>query len=215
VYRVKPFIFQLGARPWPPDVTALQVYALVNLKAERELAAVIEGCRKVAQEFLVTPVEDPWLHITLDQVTDQPGSRISADERRRIADRLRRHLATFPGFGVTAGSPIAAKDGILLDLHPDNQLAALHRAVRSAVHEVRGPSSTNYPVLPCHLTVGYARGQSDTDTVQSELRRRVRPGHASLQIRNVHLVEVSPDLENKQIRWDTETVVEIPLAPAT
>jgi hypothetical protein len=208
---VQPFIFRLGPQPWPSGVTALQVYALVDLKFEPLLATLVDGCRNVGQEFPVTLILDSWLHITLEQITDQPGSAISSRERGHLADALRAHLAAFPAFEVIAGSPIASRAGILLDLHPDDQLDALHHAVRTAVHEVRGASSTDYPVLPCHLSLGYAQSDCDSDTVQSQLQRKVRPGHAPLWIRAVHLVEVSPDLKGKEIRWNQDSAVKIPL----
>ncbi|MGH3164606.1 MAG: 2'-5' RNA ligase family protein [Trebonia sp.] len=191
----------------------MQVYALVDLTAEHRLAALVEGCRAVAVGYPITLVEDRWLHITLEQITDQPGSAISAAERRELGAALREKLAGFPAFSIIAGSPIANKAGILLDLHPDDRLDALHHTVRAAVHEVRGARSTSYPVLPCHLTVGYAAAEADSDAVQSKLRRGVRPGHAPLRIGSVHLVEVSPDFDGKQIRWIQAEAEAISLAP--
>jgi hypothetical protein len=80
------------------------------------------------------------------------------------------------------------------------------------VHEVFGSGSTNYPVLPCHLTIGYCRGECSSDTVQSQLRRRARPGHSPFRVRSVHIVEVSPDHDGKQILWDQDSAVEVLLA---
>jgi hypothetical protein len=209
---MKPFVFMLGAAPWPPDVTALQVYAVPDLQAEPGLAALIAGCRKVAAAWPVTVVDDPWLHITIEQITIRSGQDFTAAERGSLAAELRSRLAGFPPFSVTCGSPIANRAGILLDLSPDDRLEELHRHVRAAVHSVLGPGSTEYPVLPAHLTIAYAREDASSDEVQSGLRRKVRPSHAPLRVGSVYLVEVRPDLEGKQILWDQGTAVEIPLA---
>lgn len=65
---------------------------------------------------------------------------------------------------------------------------------------MRGAGATDYPVLPCHLTIGYTSADADSDEVQSKLRRTVRPSHAPLEVRSVYLVDVAPDLDSKQIR---------------
>lgn len=208
---MKPFVFMLGPDPWPPGTTALQVYALIDLDENPDLAALIRGCREVAAAYPITVVDDRWLHVTLEQVTDQHGQDIAPADRRKLADALRARLAATAPFAVTAGSPIANRAGILLDLHPDDDLARLHREIRAAVHEVRGPGSTDYPVLPAHLTLAYAREETDSDAVQSKLRRSVRPSHARLGVDAVHLVEVRPDLNGKQITWDEQGAVTIPL----
>ncbi|ONK13195.1 2'-5' RNA ligase family protein [Streptomyces sp. MP131-18] len=206
---MKPFTFQYGGQPWPEGLSALQVYALVDPARDAGLASLIHGCRSAGASFPVTPVDDRWLHITLEQITDQPASDYSPAELDELADSLRSHLADIPPLSLVAGSPIANRAGVLLDLSPDDEVDTLHYRVREAVHNVRGADATNYRVLPAHLTLAYAHEEADSDLLQSRLRR-VRPSHAPLTISAVHLVAVQPDHRTKQILW--LPLAEIPLA---
>ena len=103
----------------------------------------------------------------------------------------------------------ATYSGVIADLHPDEQLADLHRAVRGAIRTVRGDEAVRYPWGLQHLTISYAREEASSDEVQRILRR-VRPGHAPLHVDAVHLVDVNADSAAKTITW--EHLAAIPLA---
>lgn len=52
------------------------------------MRAYIQGGRQALKDFPLTHVEDPWLHITIDQITDHPAAAIPQDERDALADAL-------------------------------------------------------------------------------------------------------------------------------
>lgn len=60
--------------------------------------------RVVLQEFPITCVEDPWLHITVDQITDRVGAGITAAERDALVAELGKHLADVEPFDSMIGS---------------------------------------------------------------------------------------------------------------
>ncbi|WP_274036231.1 hypothetical protein [Streptomyces sp. MMBL 11-1] len=97
---------------------------------------------------------------------------------------------------------------MIADLHPDDQLAALHRAAREAIRTVRGDDAVRYPWGLQHLTISYARGEASSDDAQRILRR-VRPSHAPLHVTEVQLVDVTADSTSKTITW--EQLAAIPL----
>jgi hypothetical protein len=114
------------------------------------------------------------------------------------AARPDRRKATRP-----AGDTVCAAtySGVIADLHPDEELTALHQEVREAIREVLGDDAVRYPWSTQHLTLAYAHAEADSDEVQRRLRR-VRPSHASLHIDAVHLVDVTADSTAKTITWD-------------
>ncbi|MEU6239114.1 hypothetical protein [Kitasatospora sp. NPDC047058] len=91
---------------------------------------------------------------------------------------------------LQAGSPIAYRTGVRLDLHPDDRLADLQQRVRTAVHQVRGAASTGYPLGVLHMTAGYATADTDSDEL-AQIVHRVRPGHAPSTVGRIVLVEVA------------------------
>ncbi|MFE6052866.1 2'-5' RNA ligase family protein [Kitasatospora sp. NPDC056446] len=186
---MKRFNPRFGTTPWPQGLRVLQVYGLPHLPAEPALHALVTDLRTAMDAAPIVPVADERLHITLDMVTDAPAHGITEQERAALADALRRALASTAPVELQAGSAIAYRTGVLIDVHPDGELASLQRLVRSAIHEVRGPDSTGYPVGVLHLTAGYAAADTDTDALAPRLLR-VRPSHVPLTVREVALVEV-------------------------
>lgn len=98
--------------------------------------------------------------------------------------------------------------GVIADLHPDDDLAALDRAVREAIRAVRGDEAVRHPWGLQHLTISYARQEASSDDAQRILRR-VRPSHAPLHVTEVQLVDVTADSTAKTITW--ERLATIPL----
>ncbi|ATL32769.1 hypothetical protein KY5_7751c [Streptomyces formicae] len=117
-------------------------------------------------------------------------------------------LADFSPFEVQVGSLLSYHSGVIADLHPDDGIVALHRAVREAIRAVRGDEAVRYPWGVQHLTVAYASGAVSSDDAQ-RLLRRVRPSHASLHVTEVQLVDVTANSPAKTITW--ERLATIPL----
>jgi 2'-5' RNA ligase len=205
---MKPFVFQHAKDVWPAGETLLHVY-LTPHDQDRELAALVARGRAVLREFPITCVEDRWLHITVDQITDRVGAEIAPAERDALVAELGKRLADVEPFDIMIGSLESYATGVIADVHPDEPLNDLHTTVRAAIQTVRGPNATGYPTKVPHLTLGYAAEECDSDQVQRKLRNEVRPGHAPMRVDAVHLVDVTADAQAKTITWDH--VATIPL----
>ncbi|MFD4814709.1 2'-5' RNA ligase family protein [Streptomyces sp. NPDC058418] len=146
--------------------------------------------------------------ITVDQITDAVGAGISPAARDALVEELGKRLADVEPFDIMIGSLESYATGVIADLHPDDQLAALHRAVREAIRTVRGDDAVRYPWGLQHLTISYAREEASSDDAQRILRR-VRPSHAPLHVTEVQLVDVTADSTAKTITW--ERLATVPL----
>ena len=202
---MKPFVFKHADGPWEPGASLLHVYVPVS-QCDRELTTLVTTANEALRDFPVTPVDLPWLHITLDQITDQPADRIPQAERDELVAALTQRLADIPPFEMMVGSLLAYVSGVIADLYPDESLTELHHVVRGAIRDIRGESAIQYPWGIEHLTISYAREEASSDDAQRILRR-VRPSHAPLHIDAVHLVDVTADGEAKTIRWKDLAVV--------
>lgn len=198
---MKPFVFQHAQDVWPEGETLLHVY-LTPHDQDRELAALVARGRAILREFPITCVEDRWLHITVDQITDRVGAEIAPAERDALVAELGKRLADIEPFDIVIGSLESYATGVIADVHPDEPLNDLHTTVRAAIQTVRGPNATGYPTKVPHLTLGYAAEECDSDQVQRKLRNGVRPGHAPMRVDAVHLVDVTADAQAKTITWD-------------
>jgi hypothetical protein len=205
---MKPFQYQHADSDWNAEDTLLHVYVTVDVNENPELAALIQGGREALKDFPVSHVEDRWLHITIDQITDRPAALIPQHERDTLAAGLTESLAGFAPFEITIGSMLSYHSGLIADCHPDEELAVLHRRVRDAIRAIRGDDAVRYPWGVQHLTISYATEEASSDDAQ-RLLRRVRPSHAPLRIDAVHLVDVAADHEAKTITWDH--IASIPL----
>jgi hypothetical protein len=182
------FVPNFRGRPWRSGARALHIYAVPDFSVDQELAHLVGACRSAIKEFPILPAEDQFLHLTLEVVAAGTSQTITTAQRTDLAATLLTTLADFDAFTVTLGSPLAGRAGCLLHAHPDRDVDALHRAVRRAV-QATAPSDYNYPVPPVHMSVGYSYATGDTDRLQSALRR-IRPGHATMTVDSVQLVDV-------------------------
>ncbi|MFF4923497.1 2'-5' RNA ligase family protein [Kitasatospora sp. NPDC001261] len=213
---MKAFHPTFGQRPWPDGLRALQVYALPDLPAGSALHTLLAGLREALAGFPVLPVPDERTHITLDMLTSAPADAVTDAERRDLADRLRAAVAGSGPVTLQAGSPLAYRTGVRLDLHPDGELAALQHRVRGAVHRVFGPDSTAYPLGVLHTTAAYAAADTDSDELAQAIHR-VRPGHAPFTVNRIIVNEVfwrrvpvpGTDLPGWRICWDTVATVRL------
>ncbi|MET9779331.1 2'-5' RNA ligase family protein [Streptomyces sp. NPDC006367] len=204
---MKPFVFKHADARWPEGSTLLHVYLTVSDR-DRALLDLVTSANEALKDFPLTPVPRQWLHVTLDQITDRHAALIPHHERDELVGELTKQLADFPPFEVQVGSILAYHSGVIADLHPDDQIAALHRAVREAIRTVRGDDAVRYPWGLQHLTISYAREEASSDDAQRILRR-VRPSHAPLHVTEVQLVDVTADSTAKTITW--EQLATIPL----
>lgn len=153
---MKPFIFKHADCLWPEGATLLHVYLGIDFDRDHALTTLVTSAHEALKDFPLTPVPLPWLHVTLDQITDRPAALIPQYERDALVAELTTHLVEFAPFEVQVGSLLTYHSGVIADLHPDDKLAALHRTVREAIRTVRGDDSVRYPWGVQHLTISYA-----------------------------------------------------------
>ncbi len=192
--------FPSGDLIWPAGQTRLHVYLLPELAVDSALGELVAGCRAAMAGYPVAAVADPWLHITVQMITGRPAQEIGQTQRAALRTELAAHLADLPSFTLIAGSPLAGRSGVILDLSPDKPFREIHERTRAAICDVLGPGSLDYDAFPAHLALAYATGHADSDFLQSALRR-VRPSHAPVTISAVHVVDVDQDARRHQYRW--------------
>jgi hypothetical protein len=208
---VKPFL--TGDRVWLPGWTRLHVYLLPDLAHDTGLARLVRGCRDVMAPYgFLATVHDPWLHVTVQPVMGVPAAEVGPAERAKLVDRLTGTLAGVPAFTLTVGSALASVSVVLADLDgdlPGEPLHTVHSRTRTAIGDVLGSEAVAYQAMPGHLTLAYATGGGDSGRVQAALRQ-VRPSHATLTVREVHLLDVAQDTRACGYRWTS--LARIPLA---
>ncbi|WP_175308956.1 hypothetical protein [Streptomyces lunaelactis] len=100
---MKPFVFRHADDIWPEGETLLHVYVKADVERNPDLAVLVQGGRDALADFPLSHVEDRWLHITLDQITDRPAALIPQHERAALAEALTTALADFEPFEITIG----------------------------------------------------------------------------------------------------------------
>ncbi|MDI1462701.1 hypothetical protein QEZ54_17135 [Catellatospora sp. KI3] len=186
--------FLTRKRTWAEGFTLLHVYLVPDLDHDRDLARLVDDCGRLLSGYdFVKPVPAPWLHCTVAPVMGVPGAAVDAATRAEFAIALRGALNGVPAFTLTAGSPLAGSTTVSLDLDgdlPGQPLHTVYTLTRKVIGELFGPTALAYEAMPGHLTLAYATGAGDSGEVQSTLRTRVRPSHAPMTVREVHLVDV-------------------------
>ncbi|MFF3337819.1 2'-5' RNA ligase family protein [Streptomyces flavidovirens] len=217
---MKQFVPNFAGRPWPDGASVLHVYALPDLRVDRDLGVLVEECRTAMKPFPILPLSDDLLHITVEMVSDVTSDHITATERAELVTGLRKSLAGVPSFQVLAGSPVANKAGAYLDCWPDEDLHALHSAVRTALRTARGTDAVQYGNGRPHCSLGYSYADAESDLLQSAFRK-ISPSHASYTVRSVDLVDVTftrttPSTARSDTAWEFSftSVATIPLADA-
>ncbi|MGK4581760.1 2'-5' RNA ligase family protein [Kitasatospora sp. HPMI-4] len=182
------FVPSFQGAPWPDGARVLHVYARPN-RSEPALARLLAACTEAMAPYPIT-AQAELLHCTIEMVADTTSDTITGPDRTALTAALNRHLAGTAPLQLTAGSPIANRAGALLDLHPDDELLALRERVREAIRETRGPGALLHHGGRPHITLGYAWDHSDSDSLQSALRR-ICPSHVPLTISAVELLDVT------------------------
>ncbi|TMR07822.1 2'-5' RNA ligase family protein, partial [Nonomuraea turkmeniaca] len=200
---MKPFIFQHGTTPWPAELTLLHVYAIVDLESNPELGQLIKEVRAATQGAPLAHIGNDWFHITLYQHAAKPADQVTAAERHTLHAHLQQHLSHIAPFTVTVGPALTYPSGLLLDLHPDEPLNALRRAVEDSAAVALDAADNTYDTGVLHLTESYATAEvslPQLHQIQRELRR-VRPSHAPLHINRVDVVDVTANTQATTITW--------------
>ena len=201
---MQPQRFEFGDQPWPAGCGVLQVYALVDLAANPELAELVDQAQTAMHGAPVTLVDDDVLHVTLDVVAGVTAQQVPPADREQLAGALRARLADVPAYQGFAGSPIAYVSGPILDISPAGPLVRVQHEVRDVLRAVRGEAACTWRQAKPHLSLGYCHTAADSDPWARRLRR-IDPNHAPLAITSVAVVEVQPDEDTKRLEW---TVVE-------
>ncbi|MFB7469934.1 2'-5' RNA ligase family protein [Kitasatospora sp. NPDC056184] len=210
------FVPKFQGAPWPDGARVLHVYAVPDLRTDRELADLVGACRTAMRPYPITPIGDDTLHCTLDMIADTTSDRITAAERADLVTALREHLAATPPFEATAGAPVANRAGAVLHLSPHHLLLDLRERVRDAIRRTRGPGALLHDGGRPHISLGYAWSEASSEDLRTALRH-ISPGHAPVRIREVQLLDVRfrqhprPGAETAwQLSW--APVATVPLA---
>jgi hypothetical protein len=206
---MRPFTFSRAGQPWPPGLTLLHVYVVADLARDRELAALVAGCRGATRGEPLAHVGDAWLHITLCQIA-VPAHEVGGDQRAALATRIGQQLAGVAPFAITVGGPFCVPTGVLLGIADGRErLAEVRRLVSAAARTVLGPAAINGDEGTLHMTESYAYGQATDDRIQARIDA-VRPRRAAMRVDAVHLVDVAADQQAKAITWAPVAAVALP-----
>lgn len=211
---MKAFEFKQGDQPWEAGAgTLLHFYAEVDWDDPRHeaLARLVSAANAALLDagFPITPVEPRWLHITIDQVS-RPAHLIGQNDRDHLIEEVTTRLGSVAPFEISVGSLLSYHSGVIADLSPDQQLAALHASVRDGIRAALGEDACHYSWGVQHLTTAYAHASADSDAAQRILRR-IRPSHAPLLISAIHLVDVSACATGnaRSITWENLTTIRL------
>ncbi|MGK4581759.1 2'-5' RNA ligase family protein [Kitasatospora sp. HPMI-4] len=181
---------------------------LILLDRHPECVAFAEAHADILRGFAhLTPVPAEWLHITVQGV-HHPAS---PEQVKQLADEARAELSAVAPFTLQLGPTWPGVSAITAALYPEEPMAALNRAVRTAAGRVEGialrpPEHKFWP----HTTLAYARTASSQaqDYLLNRALRQLRPARAAITVDTVHLVMQGQDPDNGY-RW--EPVAELPL----
>jgi hypothetical protein len=203
---MRPFTFSRAGRPWPPGLTLLHAYVVADTARDRELAALVAGCRAATGDEPLAHVGDAWLHITLCQVT-MPAHEVPASDRAALAGRIGQQLAATAPFTITVGDPFCVPTGVVLGIAGGgDRLAEVRSRVSAAAGAVLGPAAVGGTDGILHMTESYAWGQAEDDRIQARVDA-VRPRRATMRVDAVQLVDVAVDQQAKTITWAPVAVI--------
>jgi hypothetical protein len=209
--------FITAERTWP-EASRWHVYVLPDLGTDAALRRLVERSRTVlARCTALSVVPDAWLHATVQMVTGRAGADVTGAQRTALVAGLHEQVGALPPFTATGGSVQADRSGVVMDLDldlPGEPFAVLGERVRAAIRGVFGDDGVRYDPGTPHVTLAYATGPEDSGSVQSDLRRTVRPSRAPLTVDAVWLLDVIQDAARSQYRWH-EPIARIPLRGAT
>jgi hypothetical protein len=148
---------------------------------------------------LLTPVQEPWLHATVQMVTDPHAPPLDGPVVGELITHLRSRLEPLPECTLWA-APHVGTYGPGLDLAPDEDFDQLVEVTGTALDTVLGQARASYRTGPPHITTGYCHTSGDSGPVASALRA-CRPSRAALVISQVALVMVTQDADRHTNNW--------------
>ncbi|SEF38130.1 hypothetical protein SAMN05421837_11881 [Amycolatopsis pretoriensis] len=162
-----------------------------DLGANPGFADLVAQCRAVMASHPATtePVPDESLHLTVQPIGFPGRDRIDKSTRVRLVTALEPELVTVPAFELLIGSALVYHRGVVADTHHDDGFNRLLDRARPVIAAVCGPDAIVYDSRPAHLALCYAGGHGSSDDLQRQFRHHVRPGHATLTVSAVDLVE--------------------------
>ncbi|GAA3885281.1 hypothetical protein GCM10022243_57630 [Saccharothrix violaceirubra] len=150
------------------------------------------------------PVPARWLHLTLQGVgfTDETD-RAEVD---RVVEAARGRCAGLEPFTVTIGSAHVDPETIQMPVRPLEPLAALRRAIRAAIGDVRGPENVPEPEagFRAHVSLGYCNTAGPAEPIAEALEVHSRHS-AEVVVSSVSSIDFNRD--RKAYEWtDVATV---------
>lgn len=201
-------------RLWPAGHRQTQLMIIPDLDLNPSFADFITQCRTVMADHPGTtePVPDQSLHLTVQPLGFPGRDRVDPATRARLITALERALAGVPTFELLIGSALVGHRGVVADTHHDDGFNLLLDHVRPVIADVCGPDAIVYESRPAHMALCYAGGHGSSDDLQRRFRHNVRPGHATLTVRAVDLVDTIQIPH--RCRYDSTVLRRFPLAAA-
>ncbi|WP_028648068.1 hypothetical protein [Nocardiopsis sp. CNT312] len=206
---MQPFIGH-GTPLWPPDARVLHLYLVPDRDhpANAGFFELAERHRRIlTQRFahLVAPVQPPWLHSTVQMVTEPGAPSLSEHKLADLIDQLTSRLTPLAPF-ILEAAPHVGASGSGLDLAPDGDFDRLVEITGTVLDTVLGSSRAAYRTNAPHITTSYCHTAGDSGPVASALRAS-RPSRAQLAVTSVSLVDVVQDAEHHTYRWEPPVAV--------
>jgi 2'-5' RNA ligase len=150
-----------------------------------------------------------WLHISVQGVgfVDE----VSDDEIATLVKELRQRCLTIPPLRIALDGPVVAEEGVVLKVHPLDELRKLKRTIRTVLTQVRDPSKLDGgDAFTPHLTLAYSNSTgSAAQTVQALDRLPDLPVEITLD--KLRLVSLGRDRQ----MYEWEVIANVPLAGST
>lgn len=206
---MKPFI-GAGTAQWPEGTLVPHLYLLPNRSntANADFFDLAARHRQIlADRFshLLTPVQERWLHATVQMVSDPHTPHLSKDVLSELIDRLGSQISPLTPFAMEA-APHVGKSGPGLDLAPDGDFDRLVEVTGAVLDAVLGQTRASYRTNAPHITTGYCHTAADSGPVASALRAS-RPSRARLIVDSVALVMVTQDAGQHAYKWEPPLAV--------
>lgn len=199
-------------RLWPTGHRQTQLMIIPDLDANPGFADFVAQCRTVMAEHPGTtePVPDESLHLTVQPIGFPGRDSVDTSTRARLIAALERTLAAVPAFDLLIGSALVYHRGVVADTHRRGGFDQVLDRARPVIADICGPDAIVYDTRPAHMALCYAGGHGSSDDLQRQLRKQLAPGHGSLTVSAIDLVETIqvPD----RCRYDSTVLHRFPLA---
>lgn len=150
----------------------------------------------------LTPIPDPWLHLTMQGI-GFVGEAKESDVEAIIAAAGQR-LAHVPAFDVEIGPAVLDPEAILLHVHPDGPVRAVRDAIRAAIGDVLDEVPEKAEGFTPHVSVAYSASDGPAAPVAQVLDGlNLVPARA--RISSAELIVLHRD--NQMYEWEPYAAV--------